>query len=403
MPADQKPLIIGVPKETFPDERRVALVPSVTASLIKIGVDVRVEAGAGVGASISDHQFEEKGARIVASRDELFAGCDVILQVRSAGANPKQGRLDLDKMRTGQVFIGMAEPLSEPGMSQDIAKRGAVQFALELLPRITRAQNMDVLSSMATVAGYKSVLLGASALPRIFPMFMTAAGTLAPARVFVVGAGVAGLQAIATAKRLGAVVSGYDVRPVVKEQVESLGAKFVELELEAGDAEDKGGYAKEMDEAFYQRQRDMMTRVVAQSDVVITTAAVPGKKAPVLITGEMVKGMTAGSVIVDLAAERGGNCELVKPGDTVVEHGVTIIGPLNLPSTVPYHSSQMYARNIKTFLMNMIKEGKLHFDMDDEIIRDTMVTRDGDIVNSHVRKLLGLSELDSTPGGQAND
>jgi NAD(P) transhydrogenase subunit alpha len=402
MSADEKKLTVGVPKETLTGERRVALVPSVATNINKAGVDVVVEAGAGDGAGIPDGQYEEKGARVVASRDELFAQSDVILQVRCLGANPKEGRRDLERMHKGQVFIGMSEPLSEPEVNKDIAARGVVQFALELLPRITRAQNMDILSSMATVAGYKSVLLAAAVLPRIFPMFMTAAGTIAPARVFVVGAGVAGLQAIATAKRLGAVVSAYDVRPVVKEQVQSLGAKFVELELDAGDAEDKGGYAKEMDEEFYKRQREMMTRVVAENDVVITTAAVPGKKAPILVTEEMVKGMSPGSVIVDLAAERGGNCELVEAGDTVVRHGVTIIGPLNLPSTVPYHSSQMYARNIKTFLLNLIKDGDLNFNMDDEIIKDTMITRDGDIVNAHVRKLLGLTEPDSTPGGKNN-
>ncbi len=402
MSADEKQLTVGVPRETFSGERRVALVPSVAATIIKAGVDVLVEGGAGDGAGISDRQYEEKGVRIIPSRDDLFSRSDVILQVRCLGANPQEGRADLDRMRSGQVFIGASEPLSEPELNVDVAKRGVIQFALELLPRITRAQNMDILSSMATVAGYKSVLLAAASLPRIFPMFMTAAGTIAPARVFVVGAGVAGLQAIATAKRLGAVVSAYDVRPVVKEQVESLGAKFVELALEADDAEDKGGYAKEMDEEFYKRQREMMTRVVAENDVVITTAAVPGKKAPVLVTERMVEGMASGSVIVDLAAERGGNCELVEPGGTVVRHGITIIGPLNLPSTVPYHSSQMYARNIKTFLLNLIKDGKLHFDMEDEIVRDTMITRDGEIVNSHVRGLLGLTGPGSTEGGKNN-
>jgi NAD(P) transhydrogenase subunit alpha len=402
MSADDKQLAVGVPKETFPGERRVALVPSVAATIIKAEVDVLVEAGAGDGAGIPDGQYEGKGARIIQSRDELFSQSDVILQVRCLGANPQEGRTDLERMRSGQVIIGTSEPLSEPGLNSDIAQRGVIQFSLELLPRITRAQNMDILSSMATVAGYKSVLLAAAALPRIFPMFMTAAGTIAPARVFVVGAGVAGLQAIATAKRLGAVVSAYDVRPVVKEQVESLGAKFVELELDAGDAEDKGGYAKEMDEEFYKRQREMMTRVVAENDVVITTAAVPGKKAPILVTKDMVEGMSPGSVIVDLAAERGGNCELVQAGETIVQHRITIIGPLNLSSSVPYHSSQMYARNIKTFLLNLLEEGKLHFDMEDEIIRDTMITRDGEVVNSHVRKLLGLSEAGSNEGGKSN-
>jgi NAD(P) transhydrogenase subunit alpha len=264
-------------------------------------------------------------------------------------------------------------------------------FSLEMLPRITRAQSMDVLSSMATVAGYKSVLFAAETLPKIFPMFMTAAGTIAPARVFVVGVGVAGLQAIATAKRLGAVVSAYDIRPAVKDQVISLGAKFVEMDLETGDAEDKGGYAKAMDEEFYKKQREMMNKVVAENDVVITTAAVPGKKAPILVTEEMVKGMAPGSVVVDLAAERGGNCDLTKPGETVQVHGVSVIGPLNVPSTVPYHASQMYSKNITTFFQNLVKEGKIELNMEDEIIVDTMVTKGGDVVSARVKELLGAS------------
>jgi NAD(P) transhydrogenase subunit alpha len=252
-------------------------------------------------------------------------------------------------------------------------------FALELLPRITRAQSMDVLSSQATVAGYRAVLLAAMALPKMFPMMMTAAGTITPAKVLVVGAGVAGLQAIATAYRLGAVVSAYDVRPAVKEQVQSLGAKFVEMPLDTAAAEAKGGYAQAMDEEFYRRQRELMARVVAESDVVITTAAVPGKKAPVLVTREMVAGMSPGSVIVDLAAERGGNCELTVPGKPVVENGVTILGPINLPAEIAYHASQLYSKNISTFLLSLVKEGQIQLDMEDEVVRDTLVAKDGKV------------------------
>jgi NAD(P) transhydrogenase subunit alpha len=260
---------------------------------------------------------------------------------------------------------------------------------MEMMPRITRAQSMDILSSMATIAGYKAVILGADALPKLFPMMMTAAGTLAAARVFVVGAGVAGLQAIASARRLGAVVHAYDVRPVVREQVESLGGKFVELELETDTAEDAGGYAKELGEDFYTKQREMMLSVVAESDVVITTAAIPGRKAPVLVTREMVEGMSRGSVIVDLAAERGGNCELTVPGERVDHNGVTILGPLNIPSDVPYHASQMYSKNITTFLLHLVKEGQVVIDLDDEITRGTLITRDGSVVHERVLDAAG--------------
>jgi NAD(P) transhydrogenase subunit alpha len=272
----------------------------------------------------------------------------------------------------------------------ELAGRGVTAFSMELMPRITRAQSMDALSSMATVAGYKAVLIAASELPRMFPMLMTAAGTLAPAHVFVVGAGVAGLQAIASSKRLGAKVEAYDVRPAVKDQIQSLGAKFVELPIEAAEAEDKGGYAKAQDESFYRRQREMMTKVVAASDVVITTAAVPGKKAPVLITAEMVAGMQPGSIIVDLAAERGGNCELTQPGQRLVSNGVVILGPTNLASTVPYHASQMYAKNVTTFLTYLIKDGKIQTGAEDEIVRETLVTHGGQIVSPRVREALGL-------------
>ncbi|HHQ49554.1 MAG TPA: Re/Si-specific NAD(P)(+) transhydrogenase subunit alpha, partial [Acidobacteria bacterium] len=335
-------MIVGVPRETFPGERRVALVPGMVQGLKRAGLDVLVERGAGTGAGFPNEQYEEKGATLV-SREEVFAKAQVILQVRAPGANPETGTQDVARMKKDQAVIGFCDPLTSPEATRALAEAGVILFSMELMPRITRAQSMDALSSMATIAGYKAVLLAANTLPRMFPMMMTAAGTIAPARVFVVGAGVAGLQAIASSKRLGAVVEAYDVRPAVREQVESLGGKFVELELETEEAEDAGGYAKELGEDFYRKQREMMLRVVAGSHVVITTAAIPGKKAPILVTREMVEGMEPGSVIVDLAAERGGNCELTVPGETVVESGVTILGPLNIPSTVPYHASQMYS------------------------------------------------------------
>lgn len=373
---------IGVPSEQVAGERRVALVPASVPLLKKAGFDVVIEGGAGQSAGFPDAAYVEKGAQITASRAEVFAA-DIILQVRVG---------DLALMRHGQIVIGMADPLGVPDVARQLASRGVTAFALELIPRITRAQSMDVLSSMATISGYKAVLLAADALPRMFPLLTTAAGTMTPAHVFIMGVGVAGLQAIATARKLGAVVEAYDVRPAVKEQVQSVGAKFVELPLETGQAEDQGGYAKAQDESFYQRQREMMARVVAASDVVITTAVVPGKKAPVLVTAGMVHGMAPGSVIVDLAAERGGNCELTRPDQVVVAHGVTILGPTNLPSTVPYHASQMYAKNITTFLLHLVKDGAVKVDTSDEITRDTLMSQGGEIVNARVRAALGLPE-----------
>jgi len=374
---------IGVPIEQLPGERRVALVPASIAALKKAGFEVMIERGAGERAGFPDSAYEEKGGQIAASRADVFAA-DVVLQVRAS---------DFAQMRQGQIVIATADPLGSPETVRELASRGVTAFALELIPRITRAQSMDVLSSMATIAGYKAVLLAAQTLPRMFPLLTTAAGTITPAHVFIVGVGVAGLQAIATARKLGAVVAAYDVRPAVKEQVQSVGAKFVELPLETGQAEDKGGYAKAQDESFYQRQREMMGRVVASNDVVITTAVVPGKKAPVLVTAEMVRRMAPGSVVVDLAAERGGNCELTRADEVVIENGVTILGPTNLPSTVPYHASQMYAKNVTTFLTHLVKDGAVVLDPSDEITRDTLVAKGGDIVNSRVRQALGLPEL----------
>jgi NAD(P) transhydrogenase subunit alpha len=385
-------MIVGTTKETFPGERRVALTPHVVPQLTKAGCDVVIESGAGSDAGFPDAAYAEKGVKVVSDRAEVFRIADVVLQVRGLGANPDAGRADLALMRPSQTLIGAFEPLTAFDAAREVAAKGAIQFALELVPRITRAQSMDILSSMATIAGYKAVLLAAGHLPKMFPMMMTAAGTIKPAKVFVIGAGVAGLQAIASSRRLGGQVQAYDVRPAVKEQVESLGAKFIEMELDTGASEDKGGYAKAMGEEFYQKQREMMTRVVAEQDVVITTAAVPGKKAPVLITAEMVRGMRSRSVIVDLAAERGGNCELTRPGETVMEHDVTIVGPTNLPATVPYHASQMYAKNISTFLLNMVKEGKLELDMEDEIVAETLVTRDGEIASPRIREAMGAQQ-----------
>jgi proton-translocating NAD(P)+ transhydrogenase subunit alpha len=387
-------MIVAAAKETFPGERRVALVPASVGPLVKAGWEVRIEAGAGQGAGFPDELYTEKGAAIV-SRDAAFAA-DCILQVRALGANPDAGAADLAMMHGGQAVIGMCDPLGSPAQAKTLADAGVTLFALELVPRISRAQSMDVLSSQATAAGYRAVLLAATTLPKMFPMLTTAAGTITPSKVFVVGAGVAGLQAIATARRLGAVVSAYDVRWAVKEQVQSLGAKFVEMELAAGTSEAAGGYAKEMDEEFYRRQRELMLKVVAANDVVITTAAVPGKKAPTLVTAEMVEAMAAGSVIVDVAAERGGNCELTRPGETVVEHGVTILGPANLPSDVPFHASQMFAKNVTTFLAHLVKDGSWNFDTGDEIIRDTLIAREGQVVNEQIREALGLGELPKT-------
>ena len=386
-------MIIGVPKESYPGERRVALVPVVVPNLSKAGFKVVMEAGAGIEAGYADAQYTEKGASVASSRTEVFANADIIVQVLCYGANDLTGKADLALLRKGQALIGFLRPLGTAEIVQQVAQTGVKAFAVELIPRTTRAQSMDVLSSMVTVAGYRAVLDAAEHLPRIFPMLTTAAGTVTPARVLILGVGVAGLTAIATARRLGAVVSAYDVRPAVKEQVQSLGARFVELPIEAKDAQDARGYATAQDESFYQKQRELLGKVVAENDVVITTAVVPGKKAPILVTAEMVKGMALHSVIVDLAAERGGNCELTRPNQTVVEHGVRIMGPVNLASSVPYHASQMYARNLTAFLLNLVKDGKLRPGSDDEIIRETLLTSDGEIVQPRVREFFKLSAL----------
>jgi len=380
---------IGVPKETFPGERRVAVIPDSVAAMIKAGHEVTIESGAGAEAGFLDDQYRDKGATVAADRAEVFSNAELLFQIRAAGANPSEGQADMGLLKKDQALAAMLDPLGSPEAVKVLAGKGVTAFSLELMPRITRAQSMDVLSSMATVAGYKAVLVAAESSPRMFPMFMTAAGTITPAHVLIIGAGVAGLQAIATAKRLGAVVKAYDVRAAVKEQIESLGAKFVEMELEADGAEDQGGYAKEMGEAFLAKQRELMMSVCKESHVVITTAAIPGKKSPVLVTKEMVAAMMPGSVIVDLAAERGGNCELTQADQVVVAHDVTIHGPTNLPSTIPFHASQMFSKNVLTFLKEISVDGKLKVDMENEVHSGTLVARGGEVVHERVKALLG--------------
>jgi NAD(P) transhydrogenase subunit alpha len=386
-------MIVGVPRESFPGERRVALVPAVIPNLTKAGLEVVVEAGAGAAAGYPDPDYAAKGAKIVSDRADVFRAADIVVQVLCYGSNDKTGKADVPLFRSRQVLIGFLRPLGSIETIQEIASKGVTSFSVELMPRTTRAQSMDVLSSMATICGYKAVVLAADTSPRIFPMLTTAAGTITPGRVFVIGAGVAGLQAIATARRLGAVASAYDLRPAAKEQVQSLGGRFVELPIEAKDAEDARGYARAQDETFYKRQRELLGKVVAESDVVISAAVIPGKKPPILVTKEMVASMAPGSVIVDLAGERGGNCELTRPGEIVVEYGVTIIGWFNLASTVPYHASQMYARNVTAFLLHLVKDGKLQLNMEDEIVSETLLTHRGEVVNARVREFFSLPVL----------
>ena len=386
-------LTLAVTKEADLNEKRVALVPSMVPVLAKAGLKVKVEADAGKAAGFPDQHYVDKGAEIVDDRVQLLKQADIVLQVKALGANVETQSADLDLYQDGQVLISSCDPLTYPKMIPAVAEKGVTAFSLELVPRITRAQSMDILSSMATVAGYRAVLLAATAAPKMFPMMMTAAGTLKPARVLIIGAGVAGLQAIATAKRLGAVVYGYDIRPAVREQVESLGGKFVELDLETETSETRGGYAKEMDEDFYRRQREAMKKVIADCDIVVTTAAIPGRKAPVLVTTEMVEAMQPGSVVVDLAAERGGNCETTQPGRTIDHQGVAVLGPCNLPSDIPVHASEMFSKNIVTFLQLLVQDGKLNIDTDDEIIRETLLTRSRDVINNRVRALLDMELL----------
>ena len=396
-------MIVGVPKELFPGEKRVALVPDIVHQLTRKGFKVLVEKGAGLEAGFTDEAYTSKGASI-GKRDDVFKKADVIAQVRAYGGDNGAGKSDLKKIKAGKIIIGHTDPLGSPDKAMELAKTGAISFSMEMVPRITRAQAMDALSSQANVAGYKAVLIAASHLPKMFPMMMTAAGTIAPARVFILGAGVAGLQAIATAKRLGAVVHAFDVRPEVKEQIESLGGKFVEVELDTAEAQGTGGYAKEQSEEFLKKQREAMSKAIAESDVVITTAAVPGKRSPILVTKGQVAAMHPGSVIIDLASERGGNCELTVHGKWITsKNGVAIYGPENVTSTVAFHASQMYAKNVQVFLQNLLdKEGKLSLNMEDEIIAGSMISKEGEIVNTRVKDLLeAASTKKSKPAKQA--
>jgi NAD(P) transhydrogenase subunit alpha len=369
-------MILGVPQETVPGERRVALVPDLVPKLRGAGLEVVVQPGAGTAAGFPDPSYQEKGARLEA---DVLGRADALLKVQPPTA------AEVALIKEGATLIGFLQPYTNGDVLRALAARKVTAFAMEFMPRITRAQSMDALSAMSTVAGYKAVLIAAERLPKFFPLLMTAAGTVTPAQVFIIGAGVAGLQAIGTAKRLGAVVEAYDTRPAVREQVESLGARFVELPLEAKDAEAKTGYAKAQSEEFYQKQREMMAGRVAAADVVITTALVPGKRAPVLITEEMVRGMRPGSVLVDLAAEQGGNCALTEPGREVVRHGVVLAGPVNLPATVPYHASQMYARTAVNYLLHLLQGGAWHLDLGDELTRGPLVTHGGEVVHEAVK------------------
>jgi NAD(P) transhydrogenase subunit alpha len=373
-------MIVGVPKETAPGERRVALVPDLVPTLTGGGLEVILEPGAGAAAGHPDASYQAKGVRLEA---EVFDKADILLKVQPPGLD------QVARLAEGSILIGMLLPYTNTAGIKALAARRVTAFSMELMPRIARAQSMDALSAMSTVAGYKAVLLAAAGLPRFFPMLMTAAGTLTPTHVLVIGAGVAGLQAIGTARRLGAVVEAYDTRPAVKEQVESLGARFVELPLETKDAEDKSGYARSQSDEFYRKQQELMLKCVAAADVVISTALVPGQRAPVLISEAMVQAMRPGSVIVDLAAEQGGNCALTEPGQEVVRHGVTIMGPTNLPSTMPFHASQMYARTVTSFLGHLLRDGAVRLELDDDLTRGPLVTHRGEVVHPAVKAALG--------------
>ncbi len=380
---------VAVPKEIIAGERRVAATPETVKKMVKAGLEVAVEAGAGAGALIPDGDYSQAGARIEPRVESLWGQADVVVKVQGPAVHPATGKHELDMMREGAALIAMLQPMTHPDLVKKLAERRTTAFSLDALPRITRAQMMDVLSAMSTLAGYKSVLLAANALARVMPMLSTAAGTLPPAKVLVIGAGVAGLQAIATAKRLGAVVQAFDSRPACKEQVQSLGAEFIEVGLAAGEGEGTGGYAKELSAEAHRKEQEVLSQRVREADIVITTALVPGKKAPVLITDAMLKEMKPGSVVVDLAAEQGGNCEGSEPGKEVVKHGVIILGPANLPSLMAGPASRMYATNITNFLLHVYGNQRTSPDLTDEITRGTLITHQGRIVHEDVKAALG--------------
>lgn len=389
---------IGAARETRAHEGRVALTPAVVPALAKLGLRVVVEAGAGEAAGFPDSEYESKGATIGTRADALAA--DILAAVQVADGNPESP--DIASLRPGQVVVGTAAPFANPALTTALNERGVTLFSLELIPRTTRAQAMDVLSSQANIAGYKAVLTAAAALPKVFPLLTTAAGTLAPARVFIIGVGVAGLSAIATARRLGAVVEAYDVRTAVKEEVQSLGARFVELDLDTGqEGAGSGAYATKMDDDTIRRQQELMAKTIAGADVVITTAQVQGATAPVLVTDAMVRGMRPGSVVIDLAAEQGGNVEPSKPGETVVVDGVSVIGPVNVPSTVAQHASLVYAKNVANFVTLMVKDGVLNPQADDDLLRESTVCRGGEILHGRVRETHGLEPLPAPAAPEA--
>ena len=378
-------MIIGVPREVTPGERRVALVPVSVRRLVEAGLEVQIESGAGSDSACADGEYADAGAQIGSDPQEIFARADILVRVQTLGPHPGSGQHEAEMLREGGCLIGVLQPFSQPELIQRLLARRVTAFSLDLMPRTTLAQTMDVLSSMSTLAGYKAALLAANALPKIFPMLMTAAGTLKPARVLVLGAGVAGLQAIATARRLGAVVEAFDIRSAVKEQIESLGARFVQEETVTEDAEDAGGYAKEQTQAQLESQQKLLSKHIAQADAVISTALVPGRRAPILITEEQVRAMRPGSVIIDLAAEAGGNCEVTQPGQVVSAHGVDVHAPLNLPSSLPVHASQMFSRNLTNYLLHLIKDAGLELDLEDELTKGPLVTHEGAIVHEGVR------------------
>jgi H+-translocating NAD(P) transhydrogenase subunit alpha len=394
-------MLIGVPREVASGERRVALVPEVVSPLTRAGHRVVVERDAGLRAGFTDDAYRAVGCAVVDTAREIYSTAQMILKVQRPGREESSGEAELDMLTEGTVLIGLLQPSGDPALFQQLAERRIVSCSMELVPRTTRAQMMDALSSQSTVAGYKAVLLAANALQKFFPMLMTAAGTVRPARVLVIGAGVAGLQAIATARRIGAVVEAFDTRPVVKEQVQSLGATFIELDVHVEDAQDAGGYARELSELHIRREKELIHTRALQADVIITTALVPGRPAPMLVGAETVRAMRPGSVIVDLAGEQGGNCELSVPGETVVRHDVTIIAPLHISSDLAYHASQMYAKNVSALVTLLAPKGELNLNFSDDIIDAVTVTADGQVRHEPTRKRLGMAPLKPTTAGSA--
>ena len=394
-------MLIGVPRETASGERRVALVPEVVQQLTRAGHRVIIERDAGLRAGFTDEAYQTAGAEIADSATEIYASSQMILKVQRPGLTAGTGEAELDMLKEGTVLIGLLQPASDPALFQQLAERRIISCSMELVPRTTRAQMMDALSSQSTVAGYKAVLIAANALQKFFPMLMTAAGTVRPARVLVIGAGVAGLQAIATARRIGAVVEAFDTRPVVKEQVKSLGANFIELDMHIEDAQDAGGYARELSDRHIKREKELIHNHALQADVIITTALVPGKPAPMLVSAETVRAMRPGSVIVDLAGEQGGNCELTVPGETIVREDVTIIAPLHISSELAYHASQMYAKNLAALVTLLAPKGELNLNFADDIIDAVCMTADGDVRHNPTRLRLGMQPLATQTTGSA--